>query len=81
MGTDMGNELPDGNLLPDVLLRTICKVNLQKHFPGKESFLVWKLSSLVCQKELRPTNHFPAPQTGAFRYPSLQSHRQMAGRR
>lgn len=28
MGTDMGNELPDGNLLPDVLLRTTCKTAL-----------------------------------------------------
>lgn len=35
MGADMGDEFPDGNLLPDVLLRPACAPDFPSNFPRK----------------------------------------------
>ena len=37
MGTDLGNEFPDGDLLSDVLLRTAGKIDFQNYFQRKEN--------------------------------------------
>ena len=35
MGADMDDEFPDGNLLPDVLLRSACAPDFPSNFPRK----------------------------------------------
>ena len=36
MGADMGNELPNGNFVPNVLLWTICKTDFPAAFSTEE---------------------------------------------
>ena len=44
MGTDLGNEFPDGDLLSDVLLRSTGKTDFQNHFQREENFIKsWKI--------------------------------------
>ena len=39
MGTDLGNEFPDGDLLSDVLLRIAGKTDFQNYFQREENFI------------------------------------------